>query len=115
MHANSVEPSGLTATQHGAVWLSANGEPPIAVRPPFAPTVYTDTEPAPPPSWAFETNRRSSSTGEKALPNGPIRWAANGEPGAAVSRPSAPIRNASRELGPAVRPPPRATSRPACG
>ena len=32
--ANSVLPSGLIATQQGAVWWSANGEPLIAVRPP---------------------------------------------------------------------------------
>jgi hypothetical protein len=37
--ANRAEPSGLTATQHGAVWLSANGEPAMALRAPFAATV----------------------------------------------------------------------------
>ena len=41
---------------------------------------------------------------DNALPNGPIRWAGNGEPGAAVRRPSAPIRNASRNDGPAFGP-----------
>src|SRR4029078_9284541 len=33
--ANSARPSGLIATQQGAVWLSANGDPEIAVRPPL--------------------------------------------------------------------------------
>ena len=36
----------------------------------------------------------------RIMPNGPILWAGNGDPGAAVSRPSSPIRNPSRYDGP---------------
>src|SRR5438552_3866145 len=99
------------ATQHGAVWLSANGDPLIAARLPSAATSYTETEPAPAPSCAFETKSWLPLVGEKVLPNGPIFWAAKGEPGAAVSRPLAPMRNPSTNDGPPLGPTRVPTSR----
>src|SRR6476646_335606 len=98
------------ATQHGAVWLSANGEPEIASSVPSAPTSYTDTEPAFAPSCALDTKSWLPWIGENVLPNGPIRCAPNGEPGAGVSRPSLPMLNPSRYEGPALGPTRVATS-----
>src|SRR5689334_19110338 len=92
------------ATQHGAVWLSAKGEPAIAASVPSAATSYADTDPLPAPSCAFETKSRLGSVGENVLPNGPMRCAGNGEPAAAVRRPSVPIANPSRKDGPALGP-----------
>src|ERR1700722_4421658 len=47
--------------------------------------------PVPAPTLcALDTSSWSGSVGRTALPNGPRPWAGNGEPGAAVSRPSRP-------------------------
>src|ERR1700704_668484 len=83
-------PSCEISTQHGAVWPSAYGEPPIELRVPMDETLNADTEPLPLPSCAFETYRCLGLTGENSLPNGPAASAENGDPGAGVSRPSSP-------------------------
>src|SRR5262245_8983153 len=98
--ANRSRPSGVIATQHGAVWPLANGEPAMAVRDESGPIVYTETLPAFGPSCAFETNSCHGFVGRTALPNGPMRWAGSGEPGAVASRPSKPTRKLSRYDGP---------------
>ena len=51
-------------------------------------TRNADTVPALAPPWAFETNSCDGLVGLNSLPNGPGACAANGEPGAAASRPS---------------------------
>ena len=85
--ANRYLPSGVMVTQQGAVWLSANGEPVIEFRAPLGATVYAETVPRRAPACAFETNSWFGFVGRNSLPNGPVDWAANGEPGAACSRP----------------------------
>src|SRR6185437_10917994 len=88
-------PSCEISTQHGAVWKSGNGDAPIEVSVPSAATPNAETVPLPAPSCAFETNTCVGSTGLNSLPNGPAPWATNGEPGAAVRRPSGPTRKLS--------------------
>src|SRR5450755_1502326 len=88
--ANRNLPSWLISTQHGAVCRSANGDDPIDVRVPFRDTRNADTVPLLAPPWALETNSCSGLVGRNSLPNGPGPCAANGEPGAAVRRPSEP-------------------------
>src|SRR5919204_4368413 len=83
-------PSSLISTQQGAVWRSGNGDELIEVRAPSLPSLKAETDPLPGPSWALDTNSWAGSVGRNSLPNGPKPWAANGEPGAAVNRPSAP-------------------------
>src|SRR5882757_3240433 len=80
-------PSWLISTQQGAVCKSANGEDPIDDGTPLSATLKAETEPLPAPPWAFETKSCVRWVGLNSLPNGPGPWAANGEPGAAVSRP----------------------------
>src|SRR3569832_2736014 len=53
---NRYWPSCVISTQLGAVWLSANGEPPIDFRAPFFATRKAETVPLFGPSCAFETN-----------------------------------------------------------
>src|SRR5438132_94783 len=50
-------------------------------------TLNADTVPLPLPACAFETYRWDGFVGENSLPKGPADCAANGEPGAAASRP----------------------------
>ena len=80
----------MISTQHGAVWLFANGEAPIEVSVPSAAAAKAETLPLPGPPCAFETKSCVGFVGRNSLPNGPRPCAANGEPGAAVSRPFAP-------------------------
>ena len=68
---NRNRPSCVISTQHGAVWLSANGEAPIEDRVPSKPTWKADTVPLPVPPWALETNSCRGSVGRNSLPNGP--------------------------------------------
>jgi hypothetical protein len=49
-----------------------------------------ETVPLPAPSCAFDTNSWVEFVGRNSLPNGPWPCAANGEPAAAVRRPSPP-------------------------
>ena len=49
-------PLGAISTQHGAVWLSANGEPLIEFSTPLGATLYAETVPFSAPACAFETN-----------------------------------------------------------
>src|SRR5205823_5184451 len=83
-------PSWLISTQHGAVCRSGNGEDPIDVSVPSLATLNAETVPAPDPPCAFETKSWLGSVGRNSLPKGPGPCAAEGEPGATVSRPSAP-------------------------
>src|SRR5437763_10324703 len=83
-------PLWLISTQHGAVWLSANGEAPIEDSVPSAPTRNAETVPAPAPPWALETNSWLGLVGRNSLPKGPGPWEGKGDPGAAVRRPSDP-------------------------
>jgi hypothetical protein len=53
--AKSVCPSLLISTQHGAVWMSANGDDPIEVSVPSVPSLNAETVPLPGPPCAFET------------------------------------------------------------
>src|SRR3954452_5117690 len=87
---NRNSPSRVISTQHGAVWTSANGDAPIDESAPSAATLNAETVPLPVPPWAFETNSWLESVGRNSLPNGPAPCAANGEPAAAVRRPSRP-------------------------
>src|SRR5213078_3892997 len=80
-------PSWLISTQQGAVWKSGNGDDPIDVSVPLLPSLKAETVPLLVPPWAFDTNSWVGSVGRNSLPNGPGPCAANGEPGAAVSRP----------------------------
>src|ERR687888_1618552 len=80
-------PSCEISTQHGAVWRSGKGDPSIPLSEPSVATVNADTVPFPAPLWAFETNTCEGFVGRNSLPNGPAPRAANGEPGAASSRP----------------------------
>src|SRR5580700_7175311 len=92
---NRNSPSWLISTQHGAVCSSMNGEAPIERRVPSPATRNADTVPSPAALWAFETNSWSGFVGRNSLPNGPTPCAANGEPGAAISRPLNPTRKLS--------------------
>src|SRR5436305_12918961 len=83
-------PSWLISTQQGAVWKSGKGDAPIDVSVPSLPSLKAETVPLPAPPWALETKSWVASVGRNSLPNGPGPWAANGEAGAAVSRPSPP-------------------------
>src|SRR5579862_2917099 len=84
-------PSGVISTQHGAVCWSANGEPATGFSVPFGESLYAEMVPVPAPTLcALDTNNWSGSVGRNSLPNGPRPWAGNGDPGAAVSRPSKP-------------------------
>src|SRR5436305_9129319 len=87
---NRNSPSWVISTQHGAVWRSANGDAPIDDRAPSAATLNAETVPLPAPPWAFETNSWLESVGRNSLPNGPGPCAANGDPAAALRRPSRP-------------------------
>ena len=102
--ANRCLPSWEISTQHGAVWPSANGESPIGVRVASLETRKAETLPASAPSCALETKSCRGFVGRNALPNGPTRWAAKGEPGAAMSRPKGPTRKLSMNYGPALGP-----------
>src|SRR5262249_15986955 len=97
-------PSWVISTQHGAVWWSANGEAPIELSVPSPATLNAETVPASGPPWAFETNSWLESVGRNSLPNGPGPCAGNGEPGAAVGRPSSPTAKPSMSDAP-TRPP----------
>src|SRR5579864_533372 len=88
-------PSWVISTQHGAVWLSANGDAPIELSVPSAATLNAETVPLPGPSWALDTNSWPGLVGRNSLPNGPGLWAGNGEPVAAVRRPSGPTEKLS--------------------
>ena len=88
--ANRYWPSWLISTQHGAVWWFANGEAPIELSVPPGASVNAETVPLPGPPCAFETNSCVGLVGRNSLPNGPRPCAANGDPAAAVRRPSAP-------------------------
>src|ERR1700722_236469 len=88
--ANRWRPSGLIVTQHGAVCWSATGELPIEASTPARESVNAETVPSPVPLWALDTNSWPGLVGRNWLPNGPVPWAVNGEPGAAVSRPPSP-------------------------
>src|SRR6266568_1139264 len=83
---NRNRPSWVISTQHGAVWLSANGEEPIEVSVPLAESRNAETVPVP-VLWALDTNSWRGLVGRNSLPNGPRPWAGNGDPGAGVSRP----------------------------
>src|ERR1700722_9996876 len=84
-------PSWVISTQHGAIWLSANGEAPIEVSVPLKESENAEMVPLlVAVLWALDTNSWSGSVGRNSLPNGPSPWAGNGDPGAAVSRPSKP-------------------------
>src|SRR5208282_3766124 len=84
-------PSWVISTQQGAVCWSANGEPPIEVSVPLKESANAETVPVPAPTLcALDTNSWSGLVGRNSLPNGPSPWAGNGDPGAAVSRPSKP-------------------------
>src|ERR1700722_1126244 len=84
-------PSWVISTQHGAVWLSANGEPPSDVRVPLKESLNAETVPVPAPTLcALDTKSWLGLVGRNSLPNGPSPWAGNGDPGAAVSRPLKP-------------------------
>src|SRR6266568_3184265 len=83
-------PSWLISTQQGAVWKSGKGDEPIDVCVPSLPSLKAETVPLPAPPCALEPNNCVPSVGRNSLPNGPGPWAANGEAGAAVSRPSGP-------------------------
>src|ERR1700694_1378995 len=87
---NRYLPSCEISTQHGAVWWSAYGEAPMELKVPLWATLKAETDPLPPPPWAFETYRWPGFAGETSLPKGPSAWAANGEPLARVSRPCFP-------------------------
>src|SRR5206468_3565566 len=82
-------PSWVISTQHGAVCLSMNGESPIACNAPSPLTSNADTLPRLAPSWALDTYSSDGLVGRNSLPNGPIFWAGNGEPAAALRCPSA--------------------------
>src|SRR6185503_18693636 len=71
---------------------------------PLLVTKYAETVPAPAPAWALETYSSDGSVGRNSLPNGPTACAGKGEPGAAVSRPSAPTVKLSMKDGPALGP-----------
>src|SRR6266487_2530735 len=83
-------PSWLISTQQGAVWKSGKGDEPIDVSVPSPPSLKAETVPLPAPPCALETNNCVPSVGRNSLPNGPGPWAANGDAGAAVNRPSPP-------------------------
>src|SRR6476619_2131684 len=88
---NRTCPSWLISTQQGAVWESGKGDEPIEVRVPSLPSLKAEIVPVPGPTlWALETKSWDGSVGRNSLPNGPSPCAANGEPAAAVSRPSPP-------------------------
>src|SRR3954470_12597101 len=87
---NRNSPSRVISTQHGAVWTSANGDAPIDESAPSAATLNAETVPLPVPPWAFERNSWPEAVGRSRLPTGPAPGAANGEPAAAVRRPSRP-------------------------
>src|SRR5579862_116056 len=88
--AKRTRPSWLISTQHGAVWWSGYGDGPIGASEPSLPSLNAETVPLPVPPCAFDTYSRLASAGLNSLPNGPTPSAANGEPGAAVRRPSEP-------------------------
>src|SRR5215469_136205 len=88
--ANRDWPSWLMISQQGAVCWSAYGEAPIGVSAPAGESANADTVPRPAPLCALDTNSWSGLVGRNWLPNGPSPCAVNGEPGAAVSRPSCP-------------------------
>src|ERR1700733_7207144 len=92
---NRNSPSWLISTQHGAAWPSADAEPPMHRRAPPPAGRDADTAPAPAALWAFETNSWYGLVGRNSLPNGPTPWAANGDPGAGIRRPSKPTRKLS--------------------
>src|SRR5437763_17008450 len=83
-------PSWVISLQHGAVWLSANGEEPIEGSAPSAATLNAETVPLPVPAWAFETNSWLGLVGRNSLPKGPAACAGIGDPGAGVRRPLEP-------------------------
>jgi hypothetical protein len=83
-------PSWVISTQHGAVWLFGNGDAPIELSVPSDATAKAETVPLPGPSCAFETKSCVEFVGRNSLPKGPRPCAANGEPAAAVRRPSRP-------------------------
>src|SRR5690242_9190141 len=88
---NRNSPLRVISTQHGAVWLSANGEPLIEFSVPSEATLYAETVPLSAATLcALETNSWLGSVGRNSLPNGPRPCAENGESGAAVRRPSEP-------------------------
>src|SRR5205823_5569531 len=94
-------PSWVISTQHGAVWLSANGEPATGDSVPFRESVNVETVPVLEPTlWALETNSWFALVGRNSLPNGPRPCALNGDPGAAVRRPPKPTVKLSITEGP---------------
>src|SRR4029077_20943675 len=76
------------------------GDDPIDDSTPLSASLNADTVPLPGPPWAFETKSCVPRVGLNSLPNGPGPWAANGEPGAAVSRPDGPTVKLSISEGP---------------
>ena len=64
-------PSWLISTQHGAVWLSANGEARSTSGCRRRPTLNAETVPVPAPSWALDTYSWLGFVGRNSLPNGP--------------------------------------------
>src|SRR6266566_4226055 len=111
-------PSWLISTQHGAVWLSANGEDPIGVSVPLAESANADTVPVP-VLWALDTNSWPGLVGRNWLPNGPRPWAGKGDPGAAVSSPPEPtvklsIREVPTRVPASLVPSPLNSTSPGC-
>src|ERR1700733_13923236 len=88
-------PSWVISTQHGAVWLSANGEAPIGDSAPSQATLKAETVPRPVPLWALETNSWNGLVGRNSLPKGPSPWAVRGDPGAALNSPPQPTEKLS--------------------
>src|ERR1700741_615592 len=85
--------SWLSSTQQDALPVFAKGEAPTGVWVPAAASVYAETLPGAPPLaavCALETKSCPGFVGLNSLPNWPKTpaWCANGEPGAAVRRPS---------------------------
>src|SRR5580704_13261091 len=85
---NRYRPLWVISIQHGAVWRSGNGDPPMGAKAASADTWNTDTVPLLAPPWALDTNSWAGLVGRNSLPNGPGPWAARGESGAATSSPS---------------------------
>jgi hypothetical protein len=77
----------VISTQHGAVCKSGKGDEPIDVKVPSLPSLNAETVPLRAPPWAFET--KSCVARAELAPERTGPCASNGDPDAAVSRPSA--------------------------
>src|SRR5664279_2201952 len=85
--ANRYFPSWLISTQHGAVCPSGTGESPIERRTPLRLTWNADTVPSMGRLCALLTYSSDGLVGRNSAPIWPSPWPANGDPGAATSRP----------------------------